>query len=125
MKTSKYVENLNACRDSLRESEAEYAQALEKFIRYELYGSVTMESDYFEYFMYQKCALTSEYLNSMWRLEIKENLLSYHHYLEQFIALKKMGLELPHTYENNQTYGLEILRGIQSMEIQEPFHFGD
>ncbi len=124
-KVSKYVENMNACKDILSESEAEYAQALEEYIRYEIYGCLDMDSDDFEYFMYQKYALTNEYLNGMWRLEIKENCLKYYHYLEQFLDLKGTGLYVPHHYEDDVEHGLEILRGIQSMEIQKPFHFGD
>lgn len=121
---SSYELSMNICKANLREAEDKYAQALEEYTRHEIYGSLTMDSEDYEYFMYQKCELVSEYLNGMWRLEIKENLLNYHHYLEQFIDLKKMGVDLPHTYEGNKEHGLEILKGIQSMEIQRPFYFG-
>lgn len=124
-KTSDYVANLNACKEGLRESEAKYAQALEEYIRHEIYGFLDLNADDYEYFMYQKYQLVDEYLNGMWILELKENLLKHHHFLEQFIALKKMGLRLHHTYGDPEEHGLEILKGIQSMEIQKPFYLGD
>ena len=124
-KTSKYVELLNFYKSNLTKAEDDYTKALEEFIKYEIYKVNRMAPQDYQRFMGQKYYLVDEYINGIEMWGIKENFLKEHHYLEKFVELKTGSIEHYSDFQGVEDHEIEILKGIQSMEIQEPFFYGD